>query len=1611
MRGALFLLVTLTFLIAPLAALPEEEWQSANQAYQNQSYRPAMEAYRRFLRQAKPADTRRQQAFLQVARCLEKLKEPEREREWLDEWLAKAPPGLPAARGWLMRSELEQDQVRRRSCYARVIAMLENRSDGLSELVQAYIARAGCRGPSAEVERDLRAALALDPSARYSAQAFLDLANYYRHQQDSPIRALEILYELVMLRPDAPEAAEALLEEARILDELERYPEALETLEQLLANHSSTPAAREGAELRDEIRDPRLELTGDMLTSSEESVLSLRARNVEQVELAVYRVDLVRILREEGTLEPARLPVSGQPLTEQTLPIQPRAPHAPYEARLPVPLERPGAYLVQARSGGRTAAALLVRSNLRFFQGGDGLLWLVDTRTGRPLSRAELWQALLGEKKGYERVRTMALLEGGLVPLEMAARPGLVLARVQEEYAWAEVAGSKGPGKEGFVFTDRPLYRPGQKVRYQAILRTRLGGDALRVPAGEPFRVLLLDPRGNRLLDLNREAGSDGVISGEVTLAGEAAHGPYRLELLQAGFRCAGGVFRVDEFRGEPELVVEPAKSHYQDGQTAELTVLARDLTGQPVAQGQLIWRAYRREILPSELGRPGLDWFQPSGRPDRGGALAAQGQTRLDETGRARLRFPIRLDQPLPDELYRYTLEAEVTDRARKTIFGRGSLLASTRSVFLKVRSQRFFWLPGSQVDLEAEAVDVLGRPVTLSADWILSRRVESGRFEKVTSGQVELKEGRGRFQCKPEQPGFYRIELQARDQGGQPIRTAGTFQVGEEGRLFQSAGVQVLSDRDFYEVGDLAELVITTSQPATDVLLILGDSRRMVVHCPEKLTRLQVPIGADLAPLFSLRAVAMQNGSWLEYEREVQVANTPGVLRVALQPAPDQKPDEVGLLDLSVSDSRGAAVAGAEVTVSVTDASVYQSTQESPESLVRAFFGLGPQRPAPRARPAPPPREILLDTPLFTTVRTGPDGKASVKVVYPDTLTTWKVVARAFTSDSRFGQAEAEVGVSKDLLVRLEAPLFLVERDECAVAVRVQNNRDDSQQAEVSLRSEGGSPETSPARQLSVAGNSSKGTDFSVSVAREGWLLLTAMARTSSEVDSSKRKLPILPHGTIVQLFQAGSLRRQTAVELRVPAERNPSSTRLEVRLSTTLAGPALAALEQLLDHPYGCVEQTVSRFVPAACLARAVKDLELPENELVRQVPSIVQIGLSRLASFQHSDGGWGWWKDDPTDSLMTAYVVYGLTLARQSGYQVSDSMLSRARNHLRRKLERMEPAEAAWALLALSVSEQAPEAELERIYQGRERLPATELFVLSLAMHHQGRNEEARSLLHGQVISEDVETNATALMAYNAVAPDDPAVAGLIRWLLEHREGGGWGTTRATALSLLALVEPLRREKNTAPLRYGLFLNGSEVDTRTVAPEDWWKEQITRLKGEQVPAGDLKLEIVTRGDVTGSWSTMLRYATREENLAPSGDSLKIARRYYRLAEGRSEALRSGKAVRSKDEIVVVLDLESSSALDYLVLEDFRPAGCSVVGLTSGLPYADGLCSNVEVRDELTSFFIAHLKPGKSQLSYRMKAETPGRFHALPARLYAMYAPRLRATSGEQRLEVLP
>src|SRR6185295_18952197 len=233
-----------------------------------------------------------------------------------------------------------------------------------------------------------------------------------------------------------------------------------------------------------------------------------------------------------------------------------------------------------------------------------------------------------------------------------------------------------------------------------------------------------------------------------------------------------------------------------------------------------------------------------------------------------------------------------------------------------------------------------------------------------------------------------------------------------------------------------------------------------------------------------------------------------------------------------------------------------------------------------------------------------------------------------------------------------------------------------------------------------------------------------------------------------------------RLTAGETRelhfeVPAERSPGSAQLTLSVAPTLVSSLLEAVPYLVDYPYGCVEQTMSRFLPSVVLARTLRDSGVRLEDLAArrrlvvkdrsyrhdkdpvfeaaELDAMVRAGLGRLYAFQGDDGGWGWWKADTSDIRISAYVVYGLATAKAAGYSIAPGVLERGVAFLASHAKESNSLhERAYAAFALASAGSAPEG-LDRLMARREDLTVHGKALLALAMQRSGRTADAKTLV--------------------------------------------------------------------------------------------------------------------------------------------------------------------------------------------------------------------------------------------------------------------------------------
>ena len=292
---------------------------------------------------------------------------------------------------------------------------------------------------------------------------------------------------------------------------------------------------------------------------------------------------------------------------------------------------------------------------------------------------------------------------------------------------------------------------------------------------------------------------------------------------------------------------------------------------------------------------------------------------------------------------------------------------------------------------------------------------------------------------------------------------------------------------------------------------------------------------------------------------------------------------------------------------------------------------------------------------------------------------------------------------------------------------------------------------------------------------------------------------------------------------------------------------------------------------------------------------------------------------------------------------------------------------------------------------------------------------------------------IEANAFYLKLLAKTDPKGVKASRLVKYLLNNRKHSTyWNSTRDTAYAIEALAEYLVASGEDKPdMTIEVWLDGKKRKEVSVTGEDLFTfDNQFVLTGEDVEAGAHTLELKRKGKGPLYYNAYLTNFTLEDFITKAGLEVKVERKYYKLIRDdrdgkvsgsrgqvvsqqeeryRKEELANLAELTSGDLVEVELVIESKNDYEYLIFEDHKAAGFEPVTLTSG--YAgDRINSYREFRDEKVAVFVRALPRGKHSISYRMRAEIPGKFSALPTVAEAMYAPELRANSDEIKLKIV-
>jgi alpha-2-macroglobulin len=163
----------------------------------------------------------------------------------------------------------------------------------------------------------------------------------------------------------------------------------------------------------------------------------------------------------------------------------------------------------------------------------------------------------------------------------------------------------------------------------------------------------------------------------------------------------------------------------------------------------------------------------------------------------------------------------------------------------------------------------------------------------------------------------------------------------------------------------------------------------------------------------------------------------------------------------------------------------------------------------------------------------------------------------------------------------------------------------------------------------------------------------------------------------------------------------------------------------------------------------------------------------------------------------------------------------------------------------------------------------------------------------------------------------------------------------------------------------------------------------------------------------GAATGYYAALFDVFNQNDFIRGVGGDVVVSRKYTLLGKPSTEPSSApteyGMPVESGTRVRVDLEIKANKAVEFVMVEDLKPAGLESVLLKSGPEVCNHACAHAELRTDRVAMFLPSIPVGVTKLSYELRAEVPGRFAALPARAEAMYAPELQATSDEMRFEV--
>ena len=1189
-------------------------------------------------------------------------------------------------------------------------------------------------------------------------------------------------------------------------------------------------------------------------------------------------------------------------------------------------------------------------------------------------------------------------------------QPALIIAKTGDDFNYLpfsstrvntsrfDVGGKRNnpSGLDAFVYAERDIYRPGEKINFSVILRNR----EWKSPGEIPVKMKFLLPNGKELKEFRKTVNEEGSTEASIDIALSAITGSYTLEVYTSNdLLLASEDFRIEEFVPDRIRVhTKLDKPFVKAGESTTLSINAMNFFGPPAAN-----RKYEVDIQTRQK------YFSPEKFPEYNFSFTdltipvkndvREGTT--DAEGNANQVYAVTDDLKNKGVL-QTNFYTTVFDETGRPVSRATSVDVFTQDVFFGIFYDGWWYHELNRpVQFKLASVNKDGNAVNAKARVEIIKReynthlVNSGGYFRYESGEdiknIESKEltiGSGSsYSFVPRIPGRY--ELRVYVPGSSNYVSQSFYSYGRWGwsdnnsfEVSNEGNVDIDLDKKSYLTGE--SVVAHFKPPFSGRMLVTMETDKVVnyqyvdvnVNDKNRTVSVNLPLTAEHVPNVYITATVIK----AHEVSDLPLTVAHGFINVKVEEKGRKMDVKIESAKTVRSKTRQKvtvkAAPGSYVTLSAVDNGVLQvSNFETPDpynffyqkkALQVAAFDLYPLLfPELRAkfsstggdgelgmdkRVNPMPAKRIKIVSYWSGIqKANGSGEASFEFSIPQFSGEIRLMAVAY-KDQSFGSSENTMTVADPIVISTALPRFLSPGDTVTVPVTLSNTTAKSANISAAISVEG---------PLKVIG----GTTESVSIdsKSEGRAVFQVAADPSVAVGKIKiavngmgekftdeTEISVRPPSTLQKVSASGSIAGGATQKINIGlSDFIPSSVAYKLVVSRSPALELGEHLRYLVEYPYGCTEQTVSAAFPQLYYGD-MADLMGLNQKLKTNANSNILEAIRKIKMRQTYKGGIMLWDYDDTEHWWaTVYAAHFLLEAKKAGFDVDKSLIETTLGYINTKLKSREtipyyynrnqqkmiaPKEVAYGLYVLALAGKANVSAMNYYKANQQLLALDSRYLLSAAYAAAGDKKSFNALLPSSFSGEE-SVPQTGGSFYSDVR--DEAIA--LNALIDADPGNSQVGIMAKHVSdkLKARYWLSTQERAFAFLSLGKLARAA-VKSDVTADIKVNGKTIAKVNGGQWVGNQTALK-GTNVDIETKGSGRLYFFWVAEGISSTG-AYKEEDNYLKVRKrfyDRTGKPLTGNTFKQNDLIIIGITLERSYSTDIenVVITDLLPAGFEI------------------------------------------------------------------------------